>query len=1016
MFKKFRRKSSQTLDARRTAPDLWVDKPPTFSVAIPLSSEFRFAHEPIQFRDNQVSQHNSARRRFVGRERELREFIQRIILSDGGAFLITGYRGIGKTSFVNRAVQDIKENLPLLKDQMGRVEIIDIYLNLARPVTAGELMHHIVRSLYTRLDENKILPLLDAEVRNALLLAYQRTSMNMTRKSGQTSERGFGLSDLAIGLQAIGANAKLSASTKRSRSESLDMSFLAYEDKAAEHDIIHLSNLLLNGYVPRRTIRQRLSRIRPERLHLKIIFVFDELDKLEDFTQANGRPVIDEILNALKNLFTTSGMSFVFVGGKDFQERWTEDIGKGDSVYESVFAFHRYLPAMWADVNAICDNLVDVQMIENDNIADPAAEFASILAVTNDYEAFKQYLAFKGRGIPRSILRTLNQYVHWDGQRPFIAFERHELRRMRSIAQLQLAIEQEQEELWGDVREEMRGEWRDKRMLETYYLVDWILLRGERAFSMREAVAAVRRLSSKIAPSEEAAEDVVYRIVNSLLKHDYLETIQPGIDQAVVGDVNAVAELQYRIPKRRIVEMGSFADEHVKESIGPTPLSSVVESEVSKFGQYQVLQLIAKTGASEVYRAWDSKNNREVTIKYQKYPEEGYSLRFRREAYLLTHLNHPNLIRGYDFGESEGHIYIVMEFIDGPSLSDVLAQVPKLDLSTALAILRPIAEAVGYLHNRHVIRCDVKPSNILIARAGRVIDLGIVRAQIEGEPQRTQAGMFIGTMAYSAPEQLYGGDIDARVDIYALGVVLYEMLTGRRPFPKPDAFQANEWTPLSPRDIEPSIPANVEQFMVKCLARNPNERFQTIGDFLESLPTTFVVNLAEFTASIIEKQNQSLRREEEVTEEDISSVSYTPSERISVTQSEVAYPHEAAIAAATSSVDESIGILILAYDSPLANPTYPLHRNSRTTIGRSADNVVVIEDVAASRYHAVITRDQSGQCQIKDLNTANGTFVNDRHIIESPLVVGDRVRIGKTIFILRRELGLTDGGQLSSQG
>jgi serine/threonine protein kinase len=993
------------------APDLWIDQAVAYSVVVPLRTEFRFAHEPVQFRSGQAAQHDLARQRFVGRERELRELIQRIVLSDGGAFLITGYRGVGKTSFVNRAIQDIKEHLPRLKDQLGALDIVDIYLNLARPVTAGELMHHIVRGLYNRLDEKRILPLLDPDVYEALVLAYRRTSLNMTRKSGQTTERSFGLSDLAVGLQAIGVSTKLSASTKRSRSESLDMSFLAYEDKAAEYDIVQLSNRLITGYQPHRRWH-RLRRGKPDRIRLKIIFVFDELDKLEDFTAPNGRPVIDEILNALKNLFTMSGMSFVFVGGKDLQERWMEDIGKGDSVYESVFAFHKYLPAMWAEASAICDNLVDADSLPQTEVyrpsntmtgqpvtASPATTSSTgpqrMPVFPYEYQEFKQYLAFKGRGIPRSILRTLNQYVRWDGQRPFIAFEKHDMRRIRFYAQLQAAIDNEQKVLWGDVREEIRGEWQDKRRLEVYYLVDWILQRGDRAFTMQEAVAAARRLSTKIAPSEESAEGVVRTIIDSLLRHNYLETVQPSADRVLVGNPAAANEVRYCMPKWRIVEIGSLQDERDPEWAAPP------SSQPPRLERYNILNLIGTGGMSEVYRAWDTRISHEVAIKFLKDHGGEFGRWFEQEARLLTTLRHPNLVRAYDTGEYEGRPYMVMDYINGPNLEVIRAQKIRLDLDTTLSILTPVLSAVSYLHSQQVSRCDLKPGNVLLDRSGQVylIDLGIARWE-SAAGSSTMTGAVIGTPRYMAPEQVQGERSDNRADIYSLGVILYEMLTGRPLFegdtPFAIMFKHIQELPLLPRQIVPDIPEAVEAVILKCLQKDPQERFQTVAELSAALPAYQTINLADFATTIVDQQNQQSQRDRIATQ-DFVPYPMSPDavgSSTEVSAASVVKPALPSLSAETARSDEPH----LFFDQTPDRTAYPVGPGRRITLGRNTDNAIMIDDVAASRFHAVVECSESGQYRLQDLNTLNGTFVNDVRISEAVIKPGDRIRIGATVI------------------
>lgn len=1157
---------------------LWIDSARSYTGNIPLKSEFRFAHEPILFRDRPNSGAGAAKARFVGRERELREMIQRIVLSEGGAFLVTGYRGVGKTSFVNRTVQEIRELLARLADRYGRIRVVDIYLNLARPLVPMELMHHIVRSLYCRLDEMGMLPWLDSEVREALVLAYQRTSMTIMRKVGQSSERGIGISDLALSPQFLGVTPKLSASTKRSRSEGLDMSFLHYEDKAAEYDIIRLLNRLPNGYTPplgrARRFWRRIRRQPPEPVGLKTIYVFDELDKLEEFTASNGRPVIDDILSALKNLFTTSGVTFIFVGGKDLHERWVEDLGKGDSVYESVFAFHKYLPAMWADTGTICDNLVDTSAVEtgshgptvapslpprptslappiasphtstedgpfatanvdldvwsgpgrsysklgtirpgvrhriigriDDNswlgitypdashrgwisaqfvrvsgslapaeivcptiqlsgsapqaevaapLAEPLRVDASIpvpppqiaaedrtiwpltpgLLYSREYTDFKLFLAFKGRGIPRSILRTFHQYVRWDGLRPFLAFDGSDQRRIRSYAELQKAIEEEERNLVGNVFEDVQGEWQDKRRLLNYYLVDWIVKRRERAFSQSDAIAAARQLSARIAPAEEDAEAIVRAIIESLLRHNYLEQVQRNPAQVIVGNIGHILEDRYRIPRKRLIEMGDRPEEpDYRPSFSPaTTAMPSVNSE-----RYQLRSLIATGGMSEVYRAWDMVDNREVAVKLLSAAGGYASAKFKQEFQLLSRLQNPHLVRAYHYDESRDRPYMSLEFIDGPGLDTVLRATGKLDLDTTLSIVRPIAEAVAYLHSQGIVRCDIKPNNILLNRQGHVflIDLGIARLDNKQSEAATLAGDVVGTPQYMAPEQARGLPVDNRADIYALGIVFYQLLTDQLPYDvtQPiDFVQAQiSQPPIPPSQRGATVPAEVEAVILKCLEKDAAARFQEMAEFLAALPETRGVRLADLVADVLEQQYRVESNEREVTQPFSvpQPIVGSPAPPAPETSDDTRIPIPAAAMPdfAFQLDDTGIPADMVAHPS-LERPAerlsaaegvdprqahlgvdrgaeagrlYAVHASGKTTIGRSIENdIPLTHEKRMSRYHASIERLPDGRFELQDLNSGNGTIVNDVPIAEPIcLTDGDRIRIGETVL------------------
>ncbi len=253
-------------------------------------------------------------------------------------------------------------------------------------------------------------------------------------------------------------------------------------------------------------------------------------------------------LNALTYLFTTSGISFVFVAGKDVQERWLEDLGRGDGVYESVFSYDKYLPCMWADVESLCDGLVEPDLLQLPASAPPRRTF----------EDFKKFLIYKGRGIPRRVIRGFNEYVQWVDGRPVLAFSRPDLRRIRFYARLQTALAQREAQCFGQIPEEVSGTQRDKRQLGAYYRVDWILRRGTVPFARADAIRASAQLSAKIAPAEEVAPRVIDDLVEFLLREQYVEQVRQTLDQTRIGIGEEKTEARYRVVEARLHQLGGM--------------------------------------------------------------------------------------------------------------------------------------------------------------------------------------------------------------------------------------------------------------------------------------------------------------------------------------------------------------------------------------------------------------------------------------------------------------------------
>jgi serine/threonine protein kinase len=219
-----------------------------------------------------------------------------------------------------------------------------------------------------------------------------------------------------------------------------------------------------------------------------------------------------------------------------------------------------------------------------------------------------------------------------------------------------------------------------------------------------------------------------------------------------------------------------------------------------------------------VYKARQKSLNRVVAIKIlapEREREARFAERFAREAELLAKLNHPHIVTIHDFGETGGLFYLVMEFVDGVNLRDLLLD-GKLEPKQALAIVPPICEALQYAHEQGIVHRDIKPENLLLDRAGRIkiADFGI--ASLAGASDE-----MAGTPVYMAPEQSNGSrEVDSRADIYALGVVLYEMLTGERP--------AKNIVPPS-RKVQ--IDVRLDEMVLRALEKSPELRYQTAGEF-----------------------------------------------------------------------------------------------------------------------------------------------------------------------------------------
>jgi beta-lactam-binding protein with PASTA domain/tRNA A-37 threonylcarbamoyl transferase component Bud32 len=250
-------------------------------------------------------------------------------------------------------------------------------------------------------------------------------------------------------------------------------------------------------------------------------------------------------------------------------------------------------------------------------------------------------------------------------------------------------------------------------------------------------------------------------------------------------------------------------------------------------GRYRVIRRLGSGGMANVYLAEDAELGRSVAIKVldEKHAkDEQFVERFRREAKNAASLQHPNIVAIYDRGEAEGTYYIAMECIEGRTLKELLVARGPLPVDQAVAYTRQILGAIRFAHRKGIVHRDIKPHNVLVDADGRlkVTDFGIARA---GASQMTEAGSIIGTAQYLSPEQARGAPVDHRSDLYSVGVVLYEMLTGSVPFtgdtPVEIAMKHISTVPEPPSAKRPEVPEDLDMVVLRALAKDPDDRFQT---------------------------------------------------------------------------------------------------------------------------------------------------------------------------------------------
>lgn len=407
-----------------------------------------------------------------------------------------------------------------------------------------------------------------------------------------------------------------------------------------------------------------------------------------------------------------------------------------------------------------------------------------------------------------------------------------------------------------------------------------------------------------------------------------------------------------------------------------------------KLGQYELVALIGEGGLASVYKAYQPSLKRWVAVKVL-YDNYGESLaRFWQEATTIARLRHRNILVIYEYGEAQGHPYLVMELVEQGTLKDYLTGTP-MDWTQMVKLAIPVAEALHYAHGQGLIHRDVKPSNILMPQEDwpLLADFGLVK-MVGAEQALTASGVVMGTPAYMSPEQVHAEKVDHRADIYALGVLMFEMITGRLPFEYENPHRlmlAHLSEPVpSPRQFNLACLPLLEEIILKMLQKLPDERYTDMGAVVNALAYVQGSSTASVSAA---PRAMAMPARPPASAENIGSIQDS--------KSTLGIP---------SLQTARIRLLEKNVTIPLPNPG-----ENGLIIGRSHGNNRVDVDfgphgaveMGISRQHARLNK-QNGDWLIDDLGSLNGTFVDEVKLtpgVPVALKNGDIVRCSRLHFV-----------------
>jgi serine/threonine protein kinase len=680
------------------------------NINIPVKQSFRYVHEPARGHDAAFAS--------LGNDSQMEKLETRILHSHGGTFLITGFRGVGKSTLVLRALDEIVER------SAPHDLVLPVTLSVARTTTTERLLFAIVRRVFEALSDSGVLGRLPPQTRHALIIAYMRTSLSFKETQSEARERSAGV-DLSIGpgkaIKAVAdfAVPKVSMSAKRSHSLATEAAFLAYSETDVEYDLMRIVSLVARTPTDKDRQRSLLRRLRPWRLpvglpRLRLIIVLDEVDKLT-IDQA-GIAAVEDLLSGIKNVLTMSGAHFLIVAGPDLHDRAVQDAARGNGVYESVFGWRLYVPCIWdAPERLVAD------IVSEDAIRDSSA-----------LQLLANYLRFKARGMPRRLLQEVNSFIVWDGDRPRLQVDTKDMERVEFYARLERILQTYVEgnggrRLFSVPIDEDR--WR----LGGYYIIDWVLQSEGELFTAADLLRAEE--GAGFDPLLRVSRRNIEQLLDHLARHRILEVVrESGVSATVYADITESSDKMFCLaedvrhllygfaarneseraaqdisislvpakapapPNAAVTQIAGHRNDLLADrddlrsapqgvpewpppraaapamhygaraDTGLSPVPAALSSEGPATGsvlppprmiggRYQLGDLVGQGGLSSFYKGRDVLTGRQVMVKKllsSLSHVPAAVARFRREAELTRGLLHPQIVRTYEVLDATG--------------------------------------------------------------------------------------------------------------------------------------------------------------------------------------------------------------------------------------------------------------------------------------------------------------------------------------------------------------------------
>lgn len=803
---------------------------------------------------------------WIGRKEQIDRVVRGLLAATGAHYLITGYPGVGKSSFVSRVVAEWRK----LSADKGISRVLIFNLHFAQPQSPEEVVKRLIGKVYFGSLDGQFSPAKKLAERLQLnyIQAYSKT-LKETRAETTSYEAGR---EATVNLPQTLFGGSLGATSRKTKgiSRSLEIQkeynlSVAISDFEASLHLLTQAESFQPKFFDR--LKRLLFRVKGELHSSRILFIFDQIDDLK-------------FVEELSSFFNIANASFIVLGGIKLQAQLDSEKEKGVQGLDNFEQI--YLPCQWNQAGEALSMLVDQGRIS-----------------ARKYVEYTDYLNFCSQGLPRRLFAAIDRHVRRDEDEFYLGLRPSEQKRVKLCAELHRILWKHRKDILGSHIDSVQEPSRDKALRGAYHLTDQIFRVAK--FSFQEANTVATQISETIIHPKR--ERVLRNLLNLFENYGLLvrdgnsyrlsETILERVKQIPNWLKDGYVDAQEFINEIRTVEEKDTplfvdirlarkgerkaqgrdnqpshsdpiaTDEERQDQADSQLYLSSMESTTSPepkllnwgslvgqqlAGRYTIEDELGRGGMGAVYLARDQKLiGKRVVVKVlqERFLQNKWVMsKFQHEVEALARIDHVGIVGILDTGElPDGKPYIVMQYVDGLTLRSVLRS-GGMNIRRVAHVLEQAADALGEAHEKRILHRDLKPENIMLQLLGggreqvKIIDFGVAKVRDSMLAPETAASATAGTTLYMSPEQLSGAlKLSPASDIYSLGLITYEMVTGLRPFNPQSPFQLLEMQRLGvkvlPRDLRPELPEAAQEAILKALNFNPDERYQRTTDFSE---------------------------------------------------------------------------------------------------------------------------------------------------------------------------------------